>query len=170
MAICCYQLEPASASGPTSTPVWSMCTSPVWEQAQCRGQHHSVQTCVWNWYSLYRSRSFSLRRRSCVPESSTHLQLTLLPGSLKRSPFLRIVLLYHPKAAVRVRPPSPPPNFSMTDYLGANSRSPVLGPFHSPMLSLGTKCKSVAVPASIKNFKNRTKQTEKDFHNNLKIH
>lgn len=64
----------------------------------------------------------------------------------------------------------PPPNFSMTDYLGSDSRSPVLGPCRSPMLSLGTKCKSVAVPASIKNFKNRTKQTEKDFHNNLKIH
>lgn len=29
--------------------------------------------------------------------------------------------------------------------------------------SPGTKCKSVAVPASIKNFKNRTKQTEKGF-------
>lgn len=64
-----------------------------------------------------------------------------------------------------------PPNLSMPDCLGVrNSRSPVLGLFHSPMLSLGTKCKSVAVPASIKNFKNRTKQTEKDFHNNLKIH
>lgn len=167
MAICCHQPEPASASGPTSTPVWSMCTNPVWEQAQSRGQHPSVQTCVWHWYSLYRSRSFSLRRRSCVPESSTHLQLTLLPGSLKRSPFLHTVFLYYPKAAVRV---PPTPNFSTTGYLGSNSRSPVLGPFHSPTLSLGTKCKSVAVPASIKNFKNRTKQTEKDFHNNLKIH
>lgn len=42
--------------------------------------------------------------------------------------------------------------------------SPRALPCRPPTLSSpGTKCKSVAVPASIKNFKNRTKQTEKGF-------
>lgn len=92
-------------------------------------------------------------------------QLTLLPGSAKQGCSSTL------STAPRQRHMFPHPKLRDRPHgLGSNSRSPAPGPFHSPMLSLGTKCKSVAVPASIKNFKNRTKQTEKDFHNHLKIH
>jgi len=117
---------------------------------------------VWNRYGLYRRRSFSLR----VSEPTTRRRLTSLPGGRTRSPFLPTPFS---SASPRQRYACPPPS-PLRDHLGRNSRSPALGPSHSPTLSLGTKCKSVAVPASIKNFKNRTKQTEKDFHSNLKIH
>lgn len=107
------------------------------------------------------------QRSLCPRVKYAHLQLTVPPPAGRSA--VRFSILFH-SAIPRQRHVSPHPSCSTTDYLGRNSGRPVLGPSPSPMLSLGTKCKSVAVPASIKNFKNRTKQTEKDFHNNLKIH
>lgn len=68
----------------------------------------------------------------CPRVKYTHLQRTVLPGRVKRSPFLRTVGLL-PSPGRGTCPPHP--NVSMPDYLGRKSRSPALGPFRSPMMS-----------------------------------
>lgn len=64
----------------------------------------------------------------------------------------------HPRSQI----PDPSPGPALPSWAVPQAQCPL--PVSLPTLpSPGTKCKSVAVPASIKNFKNRTKQTEKGF-------